>query len=136
MHCLRMDLGGVGDSPLHGPPGDAVELPAERALDDVAEAVAFLAPDDPRDVVLLGLCSGAFHSLLAAPSTGVGGVAVLNPLRLPTPGVQVSGVDRRPHRRRPGGVVGRRAGPGRRNPPRPTDDGSSAPSGTGASSAR
>ena len=90
IRCLRMDIGGVGDSPLTGPPGEFSSYPP-GALDDVAEGVRFLAPDDPRQVVLLGLCSGAYHSLLAAPSTGVGGVAVLNPLRLPSPGVRERG---------------------------------------------
>ncbi len=90
IRCLRMDIGGVGDSPLTGPPGELSSYPP-GALDDVTEGVHYLAPDDPRDVVLLGLCAGAFHSLLAAPSTGVGGVAVLNPLRLPTPGNTMPG---------------------------------------------
>jgi hypothetical protein len=90
IRCLRMDIGGIGDSPLTGLPGKLSSYPP-GALDDVIEGVRYLAPEDPRDVVLLGLCAGAFHALLAAPSTGVGGVAVLNPLRLPTPGVSESG---------------------------------------------
>jgi len=83
VRCLRMDLGGVGESPLVGPPGILSSYPTS-ALDDVAAGVHFLAPDDPRQVVLLGLCSGAYHALLAAPPTQVGGVAILNPLRLPS----------------------------------------------------
>jgi dienelactone hydrolase len=83
MRCLRMDLGNVGDSPVTGPPGELSSYPP-AALGDVEEGVRFLAPDDPDDVVLLGLCAGAYHSLLAAPTTRVGGVAVLNPLRLPS----------------------------------------------------
>jgi dienelactone hydrolase len=84
MRCLRMDIGNVGDSPVTGPDGELSSYPP-GAMRDVEAGVAFLAPDDPGDVVLLGLCAGAYHSLLAAPSTGVGGVAVLNPLRLPSP---------------------------------------------------
>lgn len=83
MRCLRMDIGNVGDSPVTGPDGELSSYPP-GALRDVEAGVAFLAPDDPGEVVLLGLCAGAYHSLLAAPSTGVGGVAVLNPLRLPS----------------------------------------------------
>jgi len=82
VRCLRMDIGGIGDSPATGPPGILSSYPPS-ARDDVACAVDYLAPDDAGQVVLLGLCSGAYHSLLAAPSTGVGGVAVLNPMRLP-----------------------------------------------------
>ena len=90
IRCLRMDIGGIGDSPLHGLPGELSSYPPD-ALHDVIEGVNYLAPEDPKEVVLLGLCAGAFHALLAAPSTEVGGVAVLNPLRLPTPGVSESG---------------------------------------------
>jgi hypothetical protein len=77
-----MDLGGIGDSPMTGPAGPISSYPP-AALGDVNEAVKFLSPDDPAQVVLLGLCAGAYHALLAVPSTGVGGVAILNPLRLP-----------------------------------------------------
>jgi len=90
IRCLRMDIGGVGESPLHGLPGELSSYPP-GALDDVVEGVNYLSPGDSREVVLLGLCAGAFHALLAAPSTEVGGVAVLNPLRLPTPGGSDSG---------------------------------------------
>jgi len=82
VRCLRMDIGGIGDSPGSGPVGILASYPP-HARDDVADGVAFLSPADPGEVVLLGLCAGAYHSLLAAPSVGVGGVAVLNPLRLP-----------------------------------------------------
>ena len=90
MRCLRMDIGGVGDSSLLGPPGELSSYPP-GAFDDVAAGVRYLAPEDPEEVLLLGLCSGAYHSLLAAPATGVGGVAVLNPLRVPTPSAQETG---------------------------------------------
>jgi dienelactone hydrolase len=83
VRCLRMDIGGIGDSPVTGPPGLLSSYP-QAALGDVNEGVHFLAPDDPGQVVLLGLCAGAYHALLAAPLTGVGGVAILNPLRLPS----------------------------------------------------
>ena len=100
----------------------------------MAEGVEFLAPDNPREVLLLGLCSGAFHSLLAAPSTGVGGVAVLNPLRLPTPGVQVPGMIGDLIADAPAGWSDIEQG---RSPNRPgPDDDSSAHCGTGDSSTR
>jgi len=83
VRCLRMDIGSLGDSPVTGPPGLLSSYP-QAALDDVNEGVRFLAPGDPGQVLLLGLCAGAYHALLAAPSTGVGGVAILNPLRLPS----------------------------------------------------
>jgi hypothetical protein len=78
-----MDIGSLGDSPVTGPPGPLSSYP-QAALQDVNEAVRFLSPDDPGQVLLVGLCAGAYHALLAAPSTGAGGVAILNPLRLPS----------------------------------------------------
>jgi len=83
VRCLRMDIGGIGDSPATGPPGVLSSYPPS-AEHDIAQGVRFLEPDDPSGLVMLGLCAGAFHSLLAAPRLGVGGVAVLNPLRLPS----------------------------------------------------
>jgi len=83
VRCLRMDIGSVGDSPVTGPAGDLSSYP-QHAEADVVEGVRFLSPGDPRDVLLLGLCSGAYHSLLAATSAEVGGVAILNPLRVPS----------------------------------------------------
>ena len=90
IRCLRIDIGGVGESALVGPLGELSSYPPST-LDDVSAAVAFLEPDNPRDPVLLGLCSGSYHSLLAAFSTGVGGVAILNPLRLPSGPAGVTG---------------------------------------------
>ena len=83
LRCLRMDIGSVGDSPVTGPAGDLSSYP-QHAGPDVLEGIRFLSPNDPRDVLLLGLCAGAYHALLAATSTRVGGVALLNPLRVPS----------------------------------------------------
>ena len=99
VRCLRMDIGSVGDSPVTGPAGDLSSYP-QHAEADVLEGVRFLSPGNPRDVLLLGLCAGAYHSLLAATSAGVGGVAILNPLRVPsanrTPGSMGDAIDGAP----------------------------------------
>jgi len=84
VRSLRLDLGGVGESPLTGPPGVLSSYPPS-AVADIDAGMEFLAPNARDDVVLLGLCSGAYHCLLGAPQVGAGAVALVNPLRLPVP---------------------------------------------------
>jgi alpha-beta hydrolase superfamily lysophospholipase len=63
---LRMDLAGLGDSTARPAAPDNEVYPA-GALEDVREAVALLrARYRTDDVVLAGLCSGAYHALQAA----------------------------------------------------------------------
>ncbi len=75
---LRLDLGGLGDSPEH--PGQArnQSYPIE-AIDDVHAGAAELQRHSPGAVVALGLCSGAFLALDAAASRpGLSGVLGIN----------------------------------------------------------
>jgi alpha-beta hydrolase superfamily lysophospholipase len=76
---VRADLSGIGDSPARpGEPVDAVYSP--HALQDVADIVAEVSPGNPSAVVLMGLCSGAYHSIRAGIDLGVGGVVAINPI--------------------------------------------------------
>jgi len=76
---LRVDLSGIGDSPARrGQPVDAVYSPEE--LEDVADIVGAVSPGTPSAVVLMGLCSGAYHSVRAGVDLGVGGVLAINPV--------------------------------------------------------
>ncbi len=63
---LRFDLSGIGESPTK--PGEPDNLVYSRpAMDDLAQAIQLVqARYGARDVVLLGLCSGAFHAFQAA----------------------------------------------------------------------
>lgn len=63
---LRFDLAGIGESkPVPGEPDNVVY--GSTAMDDVAEAIRFIQDRfGQRDVVLVGLCSGAYHSFQAA----------------------------------------------------------------------
>lgn len=75
---LRFDLSGIGDSPPHrGRPREIV-YPAE-AIDDITEAVRFLSPDDPSRVLLVGVCSGAYHAAEAGTELGSRAVFLINP---------------------------------------------------------
>jgi hypothetical protein len=76
---LRVDLSGLGDSGTHpGQPRD-IYYPFE-ALADVEEVAQFVSPDDSSRVVLVGLCSGAYHAVHGGLSLGAQGVCVFNPI--------------------------------------------------------
>jgi alpha-beta hydrolase superfamily lysophospholipase len=76
---LRVDLSGIGDSAARpGRPVDAVYSPG--GLEDVADIVGAVSPGAPSAVVLMGLCSGAYHSVRAGVDLGVGGVVAINPM--------------------------------------------------------
>jgi pimeloyl-ACP methyl ester carboxylesterase len=78
MRCLRFDLTGVGDSP---------DLPRqlerpwyeEEWLEDLEDVLAEMQPEDPTNVVLIGLCSGAYLSLEGVLAFGARGACLINP---------------------------------------------------------
>ena len=77
LEVLRVDLSGLGDSPPRpGRPADVVYGP--DAVEDVADIARAVSPEDPSAVVLMGLCSGAYHSVEAALATGARGVVAIN----------------------------------------------------------
>lgn len=79
IRTLRFDLSGLGDSdPRSGLPGHQSQI--VEHIDDVVNAVRAISPDDPSDVLLIGLCSGAYLGLEAATVVGPRGVAVINPV--------------------------------------------------------
>jgi pimeloyl-ACP methyl ester carboxylesterase len=78
LRCVRFDLTGIGDSPptSDDPPSPFYERPWYA---DVREVARQLSPDDPGDVVLVGLCSGAFLAVEAGLALGARGVCVICP---------------------------------------------------------
>ena len=89
-HTLRFDLSGCGDSEARpGHEGHRVKI--LEHIDEVEDAVRFVSPEDPRDVVLIGLCSGAYHCLESALDLAPRGIALINPvLAFPSDEVPVS----------------------------------------------
>ena len=78
--CLRIDLAGIGDSPLR-----AEEIPEQDGtLSDAQAAMEFLASQAGcRRFVLFGLCSGADDShLIAMRDQRVAGIIALDRVRL------------------------------------------------------
>jgi alpha-beta hydrolase superfamily lysophospholipase len=84
LRCVRFDLSGLGDSPVRDGQPDHVIL-APEAFDDVADVAAALSPDHPSDVVLVGLCSGAYQALESALRLSPRGVCAINPVFRFTP---------------------------------------------------
>jgi hypothetical protein len=79
--AIRLDLSGVGESGLR--PGEQENSPyADSARMDVRHAVDFTARRFPgARIHLIGLCSGAYHSLKAAVAgNGLHSIVVVNPL--------------------------------------------------------
>jgi hypothetical protein len=80
LRCFRIDLSSLGDSPLrHGDQPRFRALGVE-AFDDVTDAIRFLCPDDPSNVVLVGLCSSAYQALESAFLSGPRGVVAVQPV--------------------------------------------------------
>jgi pimeloyl-ACP methyl ester carboxylesterase len=79
LRVLRFDLSGNGDSdPRPGRPAHVARAP--EAYDDVVDAARAVCPDDPSNVVLVGLCAGAYQAMEVALSEQVRGICVLNPV--------------------------------------------------------
>ncbi len=79
LRVVRLDISGVGESPVRYGQPEFVTYPPE-AFDDVAEVAIALSPDDPSNVVLMGLCSSAYQAIEGALSLRPRGVVALNPM--------------------------------------------------------
>lgn len=90
LRCARFDLSGLGDSPVRDGQLDHV-MRAPEAFDDVADVAAALSPTDPSDVVLVGLCSGAYQALESALRLSPRGVCAINPVLRFTPPEMATG---------------------------------------------
>lgn len=78
LECVRFDLTGLGDSPLH-PGTSEPSMYDPRWQTDMTDVARALRPKDPSDVVLVGLCSGAFLAVEAGLALRSRGVCVINP---------------------------------------------------------
>lgn len=95
LRCIRFDVSGHGDSPSRpGQPEHVMRSP--DAFDDLADAAAALCPDDPSDVLWVGLCSGGYQVLEECLVHNARGVCVINPtLRFRPPETDFGPLDRR-----------------------------------------
>jgi pimeloyl-ACP methyl ester carboxylesterase len=97
IRCLRFDLSGLGDSP-HRRPGDHswVALRPD-GFDDVVDATRWISPDDPSNVILVGLCASGYQALESALDLRPRGVIAVNPVLSFVPAERLAGmaIDRR-----------------------------------------
>jgi alpha-beta hydrolase superfamily lysophospholipase len=78
IRSVRFDLSGVGDSPVH--PAQPENLAyAPEWLDDLPALASGVSPEDPSDVVLIGLCSGGYGAIESGMVLGARGAFVFNP---------------------------------------------------------
>jgi pimeloyl-ACP methyl ester carboxylesterase len=88
--CVRIDVNGFGDSPARdGGPVNGVH--SIFAVDDVLDTARAMSPDDPRDVLLFGLCSSGYHILEAALTLSPRGICLVNPWLVFQPPEMTSG---------------------------------------------
>ncbi len=77
---LRLDLSGLGDSPVRDANQAQYIALAPEAFIDVVDAARFLSPDDPSNVVLVGLCGSAYQAIDSALDLHPKGVIAINPV--------------------------------------------------------
>lgn len=80
VRSCRMDLSGLGDSPVRHPGQARFVTRAPEAFDDVRDACRALTPHDPSDVVLVGLCASGYQVLDSAFDVLPRGVVAVNPI--------------------------------------------------------
>lgn len=76
---LRFDLSGLGDSQARNGEHE-LRVRSAVAFDDYVDAINLVSPSDPRQVVLVGLCSSAYQSLESALEQHVRAVCAINPI--------------------------------------------------------
>ena len=113
LRSVRVDLSGLGFSPAQpGRPFDLAWPP--EALDDMHDVAAAVSPDDPANVVFVGLCSGGYHAIEGGMALGARVCA-----RKPGPGLEPADeLDARAGDRRapPGSTCPQALGPGAAGP--------------------
>jgi hypothetical protein len=75
--CLRVDLSGIGDSPVRPGRTEMQGFPLD-ALQDMAD-IRQAAPGESAELILMGVCSGADHAIGSALAEPVGSICIVNP---------------------------------------------------------
>lgn len=77
---LRLDMSGLGESGLRHRDQERFVTRAPESFEDVADAVAAVAPGHPERVILVGLCSSAYQVIDSGLQLQPGGIVVINPV--------------------------------------------------------
>jgi acetyl esterase/lipase len=73
-------MSGLGDSPNRQGESGQWACYKPEAFDDVVDAVRWVSPDSPSNVVLVGLCSSGYQALEGALAIRARGVVGINPI--------------------------------------------------------
>jgi dienelactone hydrolase len=79
VRSLRLDLSGLGESPLRHPEQRQRVSCAPEAFEDVEDAARAMSPQDPSNVVLVVLCSSGYQAIESALQLMPRGVIAINP---------------------------------------------------------
>jgi alpha-beta hydrolase superfamily lysophospholipase len=79
LRSVRLDLSGIGDSPVHAGQSPQ-QVYSSQALEDVADALRAISPADPSNAILVGLCSGAYFAVQGSIAGKVRGLCAVNPI--------------------------------------------------------
>jgi len=79
LRSIRIDLSGLGDSPLRHSEQREFEWGTPEAFDDVEEVARWCSPSDPSDVILVGLCASGYQAIDSAFHLAPRGVVAINP---------------------------------------------------------
>jgi pimeloyl-ACP methyl ester carboxylesterase len=79
VRSFRLDLSGLGDSPSRNMGHERWFPLKPEAFDDVSEAAQCVAPEDPSNVILVGLCSSGYQALDSAFGLRPRGAVAINP---------------------------------------------------------
>jgi len=98
IRSVRLDLSGLGDSP-HRQPEDSSWLALRPdGFDDVLDAARWASPNDPSNVILVGLCASAYQALESALVLRPRGVVAINPVLSFVPVERAAGLPLDPRR--------------------------------------
>ncbi len=95
---LRLDMSGLGESPVRHPEQQRFVARAPEAFVDIADAARAVSPDNPQNVLLVGLCSSAYQAIDSALELRPAGVVVINPVLRFIPAEVQSGLPMDPRR--------------------------------------
>jgi len=79
LRSIRIDLSGLGDSPVRHQEQREFEWCVPEAFEDVEEVARWCSPSDPTDVILVGLCATGYQAIDSAFHLKPRGVVAINP---------------------------------------------------------
>jgi alpha-beta hydrolase superfamily lysophospholipase len=79
VRSFRFDLSGLGDSPRRHPAQPEFVWYAPEAFDDLIDVARAVSPEDPSNVILIGLCASGYQAIESAFSLLPKGLIAVNP---------------------------------------------------------